>query len=261
MRNGDFSVASFTATGVLHRWEGTEGQDSSLEQSSNQLLGVAVCDGLSSRPLSKTGSSILSHALGRLLRDNAQCLGEQSTLRSTPSFGSLVCAWLDQELARELGIAASFLARCEATEEDYEHLHRYLYTTLLGAIITPDHTVVFGCGDGVLSINGNCFRVASQDRNRPDIVAARLLGQKHSASGELRLLWSGPTTSLDSLVLGTDGTAEVLASRALVHSMSIPSCVRFINERSVAPAAYSTRPRDDASFVIVRRKNSRTHST
>lgn len=261
MRTGYFDVASFTAAGLLHRWEGTEGQDSTLVQSTHELLGVAVCDGLGSRPLSKVGSTVLSHALARLLRDNAEGLREQSTLRSTPNFGALVCAWLGQELVTELAIAASFLAPGNNSAESQGHLNRYLYTTLLGALITRDHAVVFGCGDGVVCVNGETFRVSSDQHNRPDIIAARLIQSTDTAAGELRLLWCGPTTAIDSLLIGTDGAAEVLAPAVSLHELTVPSRARLLHERSVATTKHTTRPRDDASLVIVQRKISHTHSS
>jgi hypothetical protein len=81
-----------------------------------------------------------------------------------------------------------------------------LLFTLVGAVVTPEHTLVFSAGDGLWALNGEAHRLGPFPNNAPPYLAYGLLkpGAVSLQTNTLR-----PTAEVDSLLLGTDGAVDL----------------------------------------------------
>ena len=89
----------------------------------------------------------------------------------------------------------------------------YLLFGFLCAVVDRERAVVFGVGDGVYSVNGAVTVLDPGPENAPDYLAYRLLGVRGRRI-QARVHLTLPTAELASLVLGTDGLADLLARAA-----------------------------------------------
>ena len=245
-------MAKFSLQGQGHRLMGLESQDSLVFFRGNDAVLLAVSDGVSSEPDSKCGSVILTMALRTLVSCNLEQVGSQLWELARENRGKaagLLVSWLDSELQqklrgwqRELGADALSI----------------LSATVIAVIITESFTVAFGCGDGVILVNGKVFQVSSDLDRTPDLPAELLTKGgdtgRSELLGKLKLLGVWPTNEIHSIGVGTDGVAEVLplnVSQVALGEGGDPISLNDFVRRSLAVTGNSPIPHDDASFIGV----------
>ena len=153
--------------------------------------------------------------------------------------------------------------------------------TVVGVALAGEHGCVFAAGDGVFAINGEVARLGPFPGNEPPYLGYGLLGRP----AELRALRSFPAEGLRSVLIGTDGAADLddLAARPLpggggeVGSLcqfwkddrhfqnrdSIRRRLALVNREVIRPVWADHRLvrepghlGDDATLVVIRRKPS-----
>jgi len=150
-------------------------------------------------------------------------------------------------------------------------------STLLAFAIDADTYMVFGCGDGFYIVNGE---LVSLEDSSGAYLAGRLAGaddwRARLTAGDrgIQLHASGATSSLDSLVVGTDGFEEL---PILFHSqfaaflrpprnlqcnpgfwpaMAADYRSRFWQADDIADWASTQDAHDDRTFLVIRRVGS-----
>lgn len=101
-------------------------------------------------------------------------------------------------------------------DDDFGMIARtYFQTTVLGYIITPDTTIVFGCGDGVYGINGDIHIITPPNsENYPPYLIYSLINSSvydfNDPAIRLHEITRLPTEKVQTIFVGTDGVSELL---------------------------------------------------
>jgi hypothetical protein len=95
-------------------------------------------------------------------------------------------------------------------------VQQQLLFTLLGAIVTPQDTVVFGLGDGVYALNGQAQVLGPYPHNAPPYLAYHLLPSETLgfAPPPLQVHCQQSTQAVETLLLGSDGVLDLMAAAA-----------------------------------------------
>ena len=182
-------VAAGSVTGRDHVMLGRSNQDGWTVRSTPEATVAVVCDGCGSAPSSEVGARIGAHlvasaTLAYATRDDATLLAE-----------------VTRDVTAHLRLLASAMGR-HSTAVVTDHL----LFTVVAALVTPRHTLVFGAGDGIAMLNG---RLSSRTYpgNAPPYLGHGLLP---GASPVALERWDGiDTPRFESLLLATDGAADL----------------------------------------------------
>jgi len=193
-------VATGSVVGRDHRRLGKNNQDAVVWGDLNSGLVAIVCDGCGSQPHSEIGARLgASLMLKAIVR---QCSQRPLTdAEFWPTVQQQVLQRL-RLLARQWG--RDFLATVQ----------QHLLFTLLGTVITPDMTVIFGLGDGVYALNGEITPLGPYPRNAPPYLAYHLLPSSALSfdPAPLQVYAQQPTATVDTLLLGSDGVLDLIAA-------------------------------------------------
>ncbi|HYO59179.1 protein phosphatase 2C domain-containing protein [Archangium sp.] len=253
-----FELAAATVQGREHARAGRNNQDAFWARESEHGLAAVVTDGCGSGVQSELGAQLGAR---RVVEGALSLLGLRMPVDS-PEFlqrlGADVLCFL-QALSGELGERA---------------IGEALLFTVVGAVVTPEHTLVFSAGDGLWALNGEVHRLGPFPNNAPPYLAYGLL-KPGAVSLKAHALRS--TAEVDSLLLGTDGVSD-LAGLAEVGPLSQfwsedryfsnPDALRrrlsLLNRESVRadfPARRLERVpgllSDDTTLVVLRRQQGR----
>jgi hypothetical protein len=189
-----FDVAAATVIGREHARAGRNNQDACWVRASGHGLAAVVADGCGSGAQSELGAQLGAR---RVVEGALALLGQEVPVDS-PGFlqrlGADVLCFL-QALSGELGERA---------------IGEALLFTVVGAVVTPEHTLVFSAGDGVWALNGDVHRLGPFPGNAPPYLAHGLL---RPGAVSLRAHTLRPTAEVESLLLGTDGAADLAGAR------------------------------------------------
>lgn len=197
-----FAIAAGSVTGRNHSLAGRNNQDAFLVRRSEDgdlLVGV-VCDGCTSGKESGVGAVLGSRIIVEsLLR-----------IKNLPIESMLETARQDVE--------AQFRILARATGGTLSAAVNELFLfTVVGCIVTPDWTWVFSIGDGVYAVNGDLKQIGPFAGNAPPYLAYALVPSalKQDAPWQLRFTVDAnlPTNELQSLLIGTDGTLDLVAAQ------------------------------------------------
>jgi hypothetical protein len=198
---GLFDIAAGSVTGRDHVLAGRNNQDAYHWACLPDAVMAVVCDGCGSGKHSEVGAQI-----GARLMIEAMAQAMQGPTRTFwRRVRQEVLAQL-QRLAAQLGGSLT------------STVHDYLLFTVVGALITPWRTFCFSLGDGVIVINGDQIPLGPFPDNAPPYLAYALLdvhnGRPSAWSREFQIHRVLPTTTVQSIVLGTDGVATLLLAAA-----------------------------------------------
>ena len=201
-------VAGGRISGTEHVRTGRACQDAFAWWCTDGYALAVVCDGCGSGRYSETGAQ-----LGARLWTAA--------LAAAVSAGALRGATSDRELLSRLatdiwpGVRARVTARLAALADDMgapvaDVIVDHFLFTLVGAVMTPGHTVIYSLGDGAYGIDDEVHEIGPYPDNRPPYLGYDLIENRpvHPiAVHECR-----PTDTVCAVVLATDGIGPLLAS-------------------------------------------------
>ncbi|AGC49093.1 hypothetical protein MYSTI_07821 [Myxococcus stipitatus DSM 14675] len=201
-----FEVAAGSVVGREHARAGRNNQDAWCVRGSEHGVALVVADGCGSQACSELGAQlgvrgVAQAALTRLAED-----GRVDEAGFLPGLREDVLCLLS-ELRGELG---------------RDTLGDFLFT-VVGAVVTPSHTLVFSAGDGVWSLNGDVHTLGPFPNNAPPYLAYALIRGDDTSFVTRALV---PTADVHALLLGTDGVADL----AKLGAASLPS-----SEETVGP--------------------------
>jgi hypothetical protein len=185
-----FDIAAASVIGREHQRTGRNNQDSLYVCGEGDMLAAVVTDGCGSGAHSEVGAQLGARCVGRaVLTVLGQGVGVED-----PEF-------LERVRAEVLGFLSSLTAQL-GTSLVGEHL----LFTVVGAVVTPRHTLVFSAGDGLWALNGEVHALGPYPNNAPPYLAYGLLPQ-----GTVRLERQAlvPTDEVVALMLGTDGAVDL----------------------------------------------------
>ncbi|MEY2978688.1 MAG: protein phosphatase 2C domain-containing protein [Prochlorotrichaceae cyanobacterium] len=205
-----FAIATGSVLGDRHRQLGCNNQDAWGWEQGREGTIVVVCDGCGSAPHSEVGAQVGV----RFVLQSLTAALERGEDPELPSFWSDLQTRLLQQLR---GFVESLGGNPLETLRDYSLF------TIVGAVLTPRITTIFGLGDGVYALNGE-LRVLQPSlnsplqvefHNAPSYLAYGLLdpGSHPFSPADLQLqrYQQCPTSEVQSLLVGTDGVMDLSA--------------------------------------------------
>ncbi len=245
-----FVVASGGVTGREHRRAERDGQDGQALIVTDHALGIVVTDGCSSGRASEVGARLGAAFIAALV---VQCFRGVADERSASAAAANVASQLVQRLevlARSLDPAGNI---------DPSRVGEGLLFGYLAAVATPDVTIVFGVGDGVVLTAGAHPVLSVIDPgpdNAPPYAAYGLLG----AEPEVRIHFVGQTASVDLVAVATDGLVPLTTGAPSLPTLfEVAEDVRYVANPSLlrkrllvlaAQGCFS----DDATLAVLRRR-------
>ena len=124
----------------------------------------------------------------------------------------------------------------------------YYLFTLLGFVVTSTDTIVFGCGDGLFSINGDLSQLSFENNAPPYLIYP---GTK------LEVYQHIPTEELTSIVIATDGLEDWLKAKDLNQFSQLDKYFKNPDQvrRTLAIAQKKeSLLADDTTLITLRRK-------
>jgi len=191
-----FQLAGGTVAGRMHTISGRNNQDAFAWASTPQGFVAVVCDGCGSSPHSEVGAQLGARLVAKTMAVQLS-RGESP---ESPAFWQSART----EVLETLGGLAGVLGG-----NPVDAVADYLLFTAIGAVITETSARCFSAGDGLIAVNGRPVVIGPFPDNAPPYIAYALFeegGDKY----RFDLHDSIPTSELQSLVLGTDGAAELL---------------------------------------------------
>ncbi|PIT04467.1 hypothetical protein TSA1_29695 [Bradyrhizobium nitroreducens] len=148
----------------------------------------------------------------------------------------------------------------------------FLMSTILGLVVTDKRFIVFHSGDGLASINGTLFDLESQAGTYlTNDLFSRVNAEADRPS--IKLLSAGPTSTLNSIFLATDGLSRLISeyrdeftqfANASPSPRQVRNGVDFLlqdfRSRLAWNPAVEPRLDDDATFVLLRRTSAEAAS-
>lgn len=270
-----FAIGGATQQGTEHALDNLNNQDAISISIAEDFLIVTVCDGCSSTH-DTLRDSLSNNEVGAKLiafttTKTIQTLIGTNDITDSNHFVQT----LSQKLTDKLVSIINLLA--DTNEKDKEiFIFDFLMTTILGLVVTKDYYLVFGCGNGIIGVN-NEIRVLEDTGS---YFAASILPKccpsrysKITESNNLSVLAYGSSSDLTSIFLATDGFNDIVQNfcQELTDFIKqvtpkskcgfdflLPAFRKYIlgNNRVDEYSITSKWPKDDASFVLLRRMDS-----
>ena len=197
-----FEVAAGSILGRDHLRVGKNNQDAFSWISREQATLAIVCDGCGSSAASEVGAQLGARLIIEAI---AQQLEISDPVEDTDFWRTLQQDVLDRLQAIVLSLGG----------QSWDTIRDYLLFTILGGLITPNNTVVFGLGDGVFALNGEVHTLGPFPDNAPPYLAYGLTPGEQIGPGsdtlQLQVYRQIPTDTVQSLLLGSDGVADLMA--------------------------------------------------
>lgn len=270
-----FEMAGGSIPGRDHTTTQKNSHDAFHFTSSGSLGIAVVCDGCGSGEHSEVGAKLMA----RIVTAQVQRL-----YHNDPS------AFRIGQIERGLmQVRRSILSHVQLLADSMggsfsQVIGEYFLSTILGVIVTLDHTFVFGAGDGVMALNGDVRILAPSEGNMPDYLSYGLVEtEKKGLVPTLKLVASVSTKELQSALIGTDGVGDLIGAadknipgkdervglvsqfwdedRFFKNAFNIHRRLNLIN-RTVTQVDYEKRVvneqhghlEDDTTLVVIRRK-------
>jgi hypothetical protein len=90
----------------------------------------------------------------------------------------------------------------------------YFLFTVVAALVTRNRVRVFAVGDGVVAVNGKVMRLGPFPENAPPYLGYSVLSEAMGPGSGAVLCHDGPSDSLQSMLIGTDGVADLASLEA-----------------------------------------------
>jgi hypothetical protein len=236
-----FVAAAGSVTGRDHRRAERDGQDGYALIARPGVVGAVVTDGCGSGRASEIGARLGAAWIATLAERTFCGVATPAEARDAA-----------EEVVRELLARLEVLARSldPAFELRADRIEEALLFTFLAAVVTPSTAVVFGIGDGLVSVDGAVTTLDPGPDNAPPYAAYGLLG----ARLEPRIHHVVEAADCGAIAIATDGLLgaldslpELTADRRYVRN---PSLLR----KRLVVLSDQGRLADDATLAVIQRR-------
>ncbi|EKD24714.1 MAG: hypothetical protein ACD_80C00167G0012 [uncultured bacterium (gcode 4)] len=204
-----FEVAGGSVLGTRHLKIGRNNQDSYTWIKTPDSIIAIVSDGCSSGMHSEVGSKIMAPLFAQTL----------ATYLSKPH-----ASLTDENLFRHdwlwYNVRQDVLARVRVLAQSMDQnliatICQYFLCTIVGCVITPQSTCIFGCGDGVYSLNGDVQILGPFPGNKPPYLSYGITGSEVTNESpsllDIQRHIICPTHDVQSILIGSDGMGDFTA--------------------------------------------------
>lgn len=210
-----------TVIGRDHRLAGKNNQDAFCCLAIDRAIVCVVCDGCGSRPHSEVGAKVGARLIASQMSDTVSGNSDYCRpIRKDDWEFLLACVYNKPFLQEVEALAVEMTRRSnEVLYEFNQTILDYFLFTAVGAIVTEESVAVFSAGDGVFGINfrtGGFVNVLEPfPDNAPPYPAYRLIGSSAEFEPDqlgFKLQTVQRTRDVTSIIIGTDGTADLKAA-------------------------------------------------
>lgn len=212
--NDVFEIAGGSVVGTRHIKAGKNNQDAFYWMQTKDFTIAVVTDGCGSGKFSEVGSRIGA----RLFVNNfIDIINQWSQMSSrlgviNISFSNIYFAL---ELARRL-LLRDLRKLIKRTESSSEIIGENFLFTLVGAVVTQEHSLLFYIGDGALCENGAVTELGPYPKNQPPYLAYDLFDETITGFSPKELMFGisceKQTCDVQSILIGTDGVMDLIRS-------------------------------------------------
>lgn len=194
-----FAYAAASVQGSKHYVRGMNNQDAYVLTSTDTLSIGIVADGCSRSGIYNSHTEVGAHMGCSLL---AECIKRYQHLFDvidTKDWLDLIYRRLIEKIQQILWISKS----------DISWIVNHWEFSILGYVISPEKTVIFGCGDGIYSINGTRKTIGPFPNNEPPYLLFSLFKEPPPSIDPTLLTFTLheeiQTSTMDTLWIGSDG--------------------------------------------------------
>lgn len=248
-----FTLGHGSIAGREHLRISRNNQDAVALSRGERWLVAVVTDGCSAGAHSEVGARLGATWLANTIPHTLDAAGEQAD----PADPSLVAQWTSG-LTAYLAAAHGCL-RPTAQSEHVAALTQLQELFLFGflvAIVGTQRSAIVGLGDGLYAVNGVTRVLDPGPENAPAYLAYRLAkgSLERPIDTEPQVHFAGATADIDTLVIATDGAAELLGTD-LRHFEQHPRYQQnpSLLQKQLRLLAGQRRLADDTSLVLLRR--------
>jgi len=181
-------------------------QDALVVISSENRLAAVVCDGCSGGKNSEVGAKIGARLIAQELCQIEKLLRNYNG--ENPGYLTALLEKSRQDILAQLRILAEAMGGSFT-----ETIRGYFLFTVLGLLMTPDLTFFFHNGDGLFLVNGNKYQIGPFPEDKPPYLAYGMVETDFTqAEISFTLDLAIPTSEVDSVVIGSDGLADLINS-------------------------------------------------
>lgn len=208
MKNvNQFEIAGGSVLGTRHVKMGRNNQDSFVWIQKPEYIIAVVTDGCSSGAHSEVGSKIISHlfaqSLAKYISRPHPTITDENLFRHD---------WLWYNVRQDVLSRIRILAQ-DMDENLINTICQYFLATIVGCVITPESTCIFGCGDGIFYLNGNMHRLGPFPGNKPPYLCYGITGSEVTNNNpsllDIQRHIICPTEHVETLLIGTDGVDDL----------------------------------------------------
>ena len=201
-----FEIAGGSVSGRSHLLAGKGNQDAYHWSIEERSLVAVVCDGCGSGAQSEVGAAIGAR------------LVVAGVSRAIALGGAVDSAALWEEVRANVLARLSDLVSAMGGKRSRLVSEMFLFT-VVGLAAEADRAVIFAAGDGLFAVGDDVERLGPFARNEPPYLGYGLLEEDPLGPSSPRLLVhrAFSTSELDTVLLGTDGAADLpdLAARPM----------------------------------------------
>lgn len=203
--NHQFQLAAGSITGRNHLSMGKNNQDAVDSLITDQVVISVVCDGCGSCAHSEVGARLIARLTVTTIAHHLQ-----AALTNDWAFIRYQLLTALQTIVATLG-------------GDVEQTVRnYFLCTIVGVIVTPEDTLLFSLGDGVILLNGRLVPLGMTANNTPPYLAYGLLEWLDAEQGSQAMAkkWAAmsqfqchdriSTLQVASILIGSDGVMDLI---------------------------------------------------
>ena len=203
-----FQIAGASVLGSRHLKIGKNNQDSYVWIKTPDYIICVVSDGCSSGAHSEVGSNIIAplfaQTLATYISKPHPSLNDENYFRHD---------WLWYNVRQDVLARIRILAQ-SMDENLIATICKYFLCTVVGCVITQNSTCIFGCGDGVFSLNGDIQVVGPFPGNKPPYLCYGITGSEVTNQNpsllDIQRHVICPTDQVQSLLIGSDGVDDLI---------------------------------------------------
>jgi hypothetical protein len=167
---------------------------------------LTVFDGCSSGAHTEVGAKLASRIVPAVI---ARAYETQSKTPTDTTELRRLWSVIKTNIVDRLHVVATQLVLSGGADDWVELIRDYFTFTIFGAVITPSHTIIFSIGDGLYTVNGESRQIGPFPNNAPPYIGYALLPDVDVERSEFAIHEVLQTQTIETLVLGTDGIAEL----------------------------------------------------
>jgi serine/threonine protein phosphatase PrpC len=246
-----FFITSGSVCGAMHRNTFRNNQDAIFIAENEKALVGIVSDGCSGGKHNEVGSKLITRFICNQLLEMSSKLDKPAKMNKI----------LERVRIKSLNLIRYILNSTGGNIK--QNIQDMFLFTIIGVVITDNHSFIFTMGDGAYVLNSNLYII--DQKNQPKYLAYGLIDELDTPHFKIRKVIK--TKRIENLILSSDGITYLLynSEKILKDGKPAGNHNQFLNEerylknrsllqkRLVVFGAINGVLKDDTSIILIRR--------